>query len=84
MNSAFVASASFPHRANQDGTIDSICPRCYVTIGTSTLEADLASMESAHTCDPAILRHFQENEATKMPPSREELAKRQSRRRYTV
>jgi len=49
----------FPHRANRDGTIDSICPRCYETVGTSTWESDLEHCEAAHVCEPAQLRRFE-------------------------
>jgi hypothetical protein len=42
--------AYYTHRANDDGTLDSICPQCYSRIGTSVWEADLERMESAHTC----------------------------------
>jgi hypothetical protein len=48
----------FPHRMNKDGTIDSICPQCFVTIGCSTWEADLDRMEAAHICEPARLASF--------------------------
>jgi hypothetical protein len=43
---------------NQDGTIDSICPHCFVTIGCSTWEADLDRIEAAHICEPARLASF--------------------------
>jgi len=58
MHSATAANAHFPHRNNPDGTIDAICPRCYVTIGTASCEPDLSRMESAHVCDPVVLEHF--------------------------
>lgn len=45
---------------NSDGTIDSICPRCYATIGTSTWEADLVRIEAAHICEPSRLSYFDE------------------------
>jgi hypothetical protein len=50
----------FPHRPNCGGTTDSICPRCFVTVGTSTTEADLNQIEEAHHCDPVILAHLNE------------------------
>lgn len=64
-----VAQSSFPHRMNNDGTIDAICPRCYATIGTSTLEADLERIEAAHTCEPARLSYF--DEQRRKPVARE-------------
>ena len=50
----------YPHRVNHDGTIDSICPRCFATIGSSTCEADLERLESRHVCEAARLRHYDE------------------------
>ena len=73
MYSASTPHARFPHRDNQDGSIDSICPRCFVTVGTSSREADLERIEASHVCDPAILTHYQEqSETTKKQPSRQE------------
>jgi len=51
----------FPHRMNKNGTIDSICPRCFTTIGCSTWEADLDRMEAAHVCEPARLSTFSQH-----------------------
>jgi hypothetical protein len=45
----------FPHRTNQDGTIDSICPHCYLTVGRSTWEAELERIEAAHVCQGKAL-----------------------------
>lgn len=58
MLSFVVAQSKFPHRMNKDGTIDSICPRCYATIGTSTWEADLERIEAGHVCERSRLSHF--------------------------
>jgi hypothetical protein len=49
----------FPHRTNPDRTIDLICPRCFVTVGTSKREADLKRMEAAHICEPWRLRLYE-------------------------
>jgi len=57
----FGEQREFPHRVNGDGTFDSICPQCYVTIGTSTWEAELERMEAAHVCDPVRLRYYERN-----------------------
>jgi hypothetical protein len=51
----------FSHRMNKDGTTDSICPRCFTTIGRSTWEADLDRMEAAHACDPTRLASFSQH-----------------------
>ena len=42
---------------NRDGTIDSICPLCYRTIGSAIWEADLERMEQMHMCEPEIHDH---------------------------
>jgi hypothetical protein len=41
---------AFPHRLNSDGSIDSICPKCFKTVGTADLEAKLHLLESTHVC----------------------------------
>jgi hypothetical protein len=49
-----------PHRTNPDGTIDSICPRCFATIGTSTREFELQKLEVNHVCNTLQLKFFEE------------------------
>lgn len=64
----FLADIHFPHRSNSDGTIDSICPRCFATVGTSTWEADLERMEAAHVCNPIRLNEYEHwRKSTRMP-----------------
>lgn len=46
------AGTAFAHRHNQDGTFDSICKTCFMTIMTAGLEADLQIGEKEHVCDP--------------------------------
>ena len=60
----------FPHRMNKDGTIDSVCPRCFVTVGRSTWEAELDRMEAAHTCDAARLASFTHHRRMPVAPER--------------
>jgi len=48
-------STLYPHRHNEDGSYDSICTTCYVTVASSWSEAALAEHEGAHTCDSALL-----------------------------
>lgn len=59
----------FPHRFNRDGTVDSICPRCYVTVGSAAIEDGLKPMETAHVCNPERLAYYEEGrrQARKMP-----------------
>ncbi|WP_158748241.1 hypothetical protein [Acidobacterium sp. S8] len=40
----------FAHRANKDGSFDSICLKCYATVGTAYDESDLDAMEAVHHC----------------------------------
>jgi hypothetical protein len=63
--------SSFAHRNNRDGSIDSICPRCFATIGTSTWESDLNRIEYSHRCDPELLRRWED------APKKEESPKQQ-------
>ena len=47
-----VLNESFFHRRSKDGVIDSICTRCYVTVGTALNESELPKIEHSHTCNP--------------------------------
>ena len=40
--------STFPQRRNWDGTFDSICPRCLVTVSKARTEPELQVPESAH------------------------------------
>jgi hypothetical protein len=40
----------FAHRQNADGTIDSICYRCFRTVATTHDEASLYPSEVTHIC----------------------------------
>lgn len=56
----------FAHRANRDGTTDSICKYCFVTICTSTWETDLAEGERKHVCDPAVVARWKKASGSEM------------------
>ena len=45
----------FPHRRNRDGSIDSICLKCLLTIASTRIEADLDLHDKNHVCMPSIL-----------------------------
>jgi hypothetical protein len=45
----------FPHRRNNDGSFDSICLKCLVTIANAGCETDLVKPETYHVCNPSIL-----------------------------
>ena len=44
--------SAYSHRFKPDGTIESICHRCFMTIGIVTREADLEMVEHKHICNP--------------------------------
>lgn len=71
------ASSQFPHRTNQNGVIDSICPHCFVTIGSSNCEADLEKIELAHVCDPALVRYYEgQTDSMEKRPARRDAPRR--------
>ena len=45
----------YPHRRNRDGSFDSICLRCLLTIANTRVEAGLKTYEKNHVCNPSIL-----------------------------
>jgi hypothetical protein len=45
----------YPHRCNGDGSYDSICRRCFATVGTGRTEAELELAEALHVCNLEIL-----------------------------
>lgn len=59
---------AFPHRQNDDGTVDSICPHCFATVATSRRDVDLERAETAHVCEPERLKYYEMN-ARKEPRS---------------
>ena len=50
MNDPAIDPAAFVHRPNTNGTIDSICLTCFMTIATKPTEAELAHDEYHHDC----------------------------------
>ena len=66
----------FVHRFTPDGTVDSICPRCFVTVAFATKEADLVPKEEQHVCDPFLVAHY---EFFKKMPRSETVSERVSR-----
>ena len=53
--------SEYAHRRNSDGSIDSICPRCYRTVASvKTLDklAELAEAEKLHVCDEDHISAF--------------------------
>jgi hypothetical protein len=58
-------NSEFARRQNRDGTMDSICRKCYATVRTSCWEADLETAEQMHICDPAVLEYWNNRPFTK-------------------
>jgi hypothetical protein len=48
----------FVHRFNEDGTIDSICRHCFITVATEVSESDLEPEEREHKCDPWMIEGY--------------------------
>ena len=42
--------AGFAHRHNSDGTVDSICYTCFMTVATEASELELMKAEQDHDC----------------------------------
>ena len=47
---SLVGNLEFAHRENEDGTFDSICLSCYLTVASAEKEAALFESEKFHTC----------------------------------
>ncbi|MBB5059102.1 hypothetical protein HDF16_003825 [Granulicella aggregans] len=41
----------FAHRINPNGTKDSICKKCFLTVGTGETEEHMKILERDHVCD---------------------------------
>ena len=50
-----VRDAIFPHRQNDDGTYDSICTSCFLTVATARSEGELKALEKNHVCHSSLL-----------------------------
>lgn len=46
---------TFIHRLDTYGSVQSVCPDCFETVGQSENEENLARAECAHLCDPESL-----------------------------
>jgi hypothetical protein len=49
----------FAHRDNHDGSVDSICMDCVVTVATVAPGANLEKVERDHVCDPIVRARFE-------------------------
>jgi hypothetical protein len=50
----------FMHRELPNASIESICLRCYRTVGQTEQEIGLETPELKHRCDPFDLEHLKE------------------------
>lgn len=50
----------FIRRTNTNGTMDSICCECFVTVATARTEKELDGPEQSHICDPMVLKRWKE------------------------
>jgi hypothetical protein len=50
-----VRQAIFPHRLNEDGSHDSICPNCFQTIASAQSENELKALEKKPVCHSSLL-----------------------------
>jgi hypothetical protein len=53
--------SAFPHRINLDGSYDSICTVCHMTVASASDEDGLVLREQSHTCDAARLYQLTED-----------------------
>ena len=54
--------STFPHRLNPNGSYDSICNHCHLTVGSSPDEDGLAEQERNHACNPIRLYQLAEDQ----------------------
>lgn len=50
-------ASKFAHRKNRDGSFDSICLKCFITIDNGNEEEDLDVAEYIHVCDVELSMH---------------------------
>jgi hypothetical protein len=50
------SAVQYAHRSNYDGTLDSICKLCYLTVARAYRESDLSHLELRHVCQPVERR----------------------------
>jgi hypothetical protein len=53
----------FIHRLNDDGTIDSICRECFVTVATALSTTALEGEEQQHRCEASLLERYKKVQA---------------------
>jgi hypothetical protein len=51
--------SAFPHRKNENGTFDAICPVYFRTVASGVKESQLAELEREHICEGRFIRSYQ-------------------------
>ena len=51
-----IQTPSFAHKYDDNGSVDSFCPRCFIKVATSKSMSDVEDKEIEHKCDPQLLR----------------------------
>ena len=49
------SNSLYPHRLNRDGSFDSICLICFMTVSTSKIESELDKSDANHICESSFL-----------------------------
>ena len=49
-------------RLNEDGTMDSVCRQCFVTVATALSRSELEREERKHRCDPWLLERYKKHQ----------------------
>jgi len=52
-------NTTFHHRHHDNGTLDSICPRCFLTIALAIEKQHVSLVEHIHECDPFRLHQIE-------------------------
>jgi hypothetical protein len=61
MAAVFPIRPEFVHRSNRNGTTDSSCRSCFITVANAMWEAELERKERVHACDPSMVEKFHKN-----------------------
>jgi hypothetical protein len=67
--------SGFTHRKNRDGSWDSICLKCFVTVASAPgvrVESELAKTDEVHECERSILSQRANDKSSKRPEASNE------------
>jgi hypothetical protein len=53
----------FIHRLNRDGSIDSICRDCFITVATARSQSELEQEERKHSCERFLVERYKKVQA---------------------